>query len=553
LKKQSFLHGSVILVLAAFTVKLIGAVFRIPLTNMLGGTGMGIFSCAYGVFLPVYAVSVTGLPVAVAKMVAESSAAGDFRRVRSIFSVSLRSFSLLGGVCTIAVMLLSYPICNFVIGLPSATPAVIAIAPSLYSGCICAVYRGYYEGLRNMYPTALSQVAEAVSKLFFGLGAALAVFRMAEHSPETLKALMTAFGFSPDFSVSLATFTATVSVFGVTLSTLVGTAFLVLRKKLGGDGIPYTVSGRKSPDNNEILRELMKTAVPIASGSLVTTLTSLVDLVTITNAVQRAAVSAPSHFAWLGLAEKDLGSFFYGSFNGLAITVFNLVPSLTNMFGKGVIPSIAEAHSSGDTKKLCQSAESAFAATAFIAIPAGLGISVLAPEILGFLFSSRESEILIAAESMRWLGLAVIPVALTFPVFSVLQAVGRADIPVKAMIVGVAVKFVGNFILVPIPEINITGAGISTLICYIAVLIAAIIPLKRHIKAKIRLVRSVLHSLAGGISCAVTAFCIHTPLENLLGGGISLPLTVISSGCIHLIFTLLIVHFAKTSPKYKKI
>lgn len=553
MKKQSFLYGSVILMLSALVVKAIGAVFRIPLTNMLGGTGMGIFSCAYGFFLPVYAVSVTGLPVAIAKMVAESSVKEDYIRVRRIFSVSLRVFSLSGLLFTTLIILLSDPICSLWIGIPDAAPAVRAIAPSVFLGCICAVYRGYYEGLRNMYPTALSQVAEALAKLVIGLGSVLMILRLSENSPEAISISMQLCGFTGNPEESLIPFCATAAVFGVTLSSLVGTLFLVLRKKLGGDGISYSMLGKGTElSEKTILSELMKTAVPIALGSLVTTLTSLIDLLTVTRCVKSAVLSSPADFSVYGLSPDETAGFLYGSFNGLAITVFNLVPSLTNMFGKGAIPSVSEAYFSRNREKLADSVTSAISATAFLAIPAGLGIYVLSPQILRFLFSSRTDEILAATESMRWLGLAVIPVALTFPVFSVFQAVGRADIPLKAMLAGVVTKLIGNILLVPVPEINIAGAGISTLFCYSEVLAISLFLLFRVIPTHLPLLRRILPSAVGGAACAVTAHFLCPALSSKLPEALAIVISVAISGCIHLIFTLLIVHFAKTSTKYKK-
>ena len=107
MRKKSFVYNSAILIISAMIVKLIGAFFKIPLTNILGGNGMAYFSCAYSIFMPVYAISVTGLPVAVAKLVSESNAKNDYYGISEIKSVSIRLFSTIGFIFTFIVILLS--------------------------------------------------------------------------------------------------------------------------------------------------------------------------------------------------------------------------------------------------------------------------------------------------------------------------------------------------------------------------------------------------------------------------------------------------------------
>ena len=157
------------LLVSALVTKIIGAIFKLPLTNLLGGSGMGYFSCAYGLFLPVYALSITGLTTAVAKLTAERSALEDYAGVRRILRLSLYCFTLIGLLGTGAILLLAKPFCRYVAENPDAYLSVLVLAPAILLGCISAVFRGYYEGLRTMYPTALSQLAEALAKLLFGL------------------------------------------------------------------------------------------------------------------------------------------------------------------------------------------------------------------------------------------------------------------------------------------------------------------------------------------------------------------------------------------------
>ena len=168
-RKQSFWKGSALLLASAMTAKLLGACFKIPLTNVLGGTGMGYFSTAYGLLLPVYALSVTGLSAAVAQTVSRAAALEHWSEVRRIHHAARLACGALGLLLSLCMFLLAEPFATQIAAQPHALFSLLAIAPAALFGCLTAVERGYWEGLQNMTPTALSQALEAVAKLGFGL------------------------------------------------------------------------------------------------------------------------------------------------------------------------------------------------------------------------------------------------------------------------------------------------------------------------------------------------------------------------------------------------
>ena len=162
MKKQTLLKGSVILLTSAVVAKVLGAFFKIPLTNQLGGVGMGYFSCAYGLFLPIYALSVTGLSAAVAGTVAHHSALEDWRTVRRIRRIARLLFAGLGLLLTMVMLAGAKPFAELLAGEPDAWVCMAFMAPSAFFGCVTAVERGYYEGLQNMYPTGISQAVDCL-------------------------------------------------------------------------------------------------------------------------------------------------------------------------------------------------------------------------------------------------------------------------------------------------------------------------------------------------------------------------------------------------------
>lgn len=547
MKKQSFIFSSAILIFSAVAAKLIGALFRIPLANMLGGTGMGYFSSAYSIFLTIYALSVTGLPTAVAKLTAENNAFGRYGNVRRIKTVSLAFFAVTGIVFTAVLLLAAYPFCRFT-NVMGAVPSVIMIAPSVLFGCIMSVYRGYYEGLRNMFPTAVSQIAEGIFKLCTGL--ALCVYVL--DNPEKFASVCDFFGYDDILPVA-----AAAAVLGVTVSTAAGTLFLFLRDKLKGDGITREMLASPSARNcvdgqGDIISDLLKIALPVAAGALVTNLTSLVDLITITRSLDKAFTHVPDYISGMsGISDiTELSNFLFGCYTGLAITVFNLVPSFTNMFGKGIFPSITEAYAEKDTEKIQACSEKALLSTALIAVPSGMGICVLSGQILQFLFPSKVLETHSCTAPLSVLGIGVIFLCLSSTFFSIFQSAGKPQLPVKIMLVGVAVKLAANLMLVPVPQLNITGAAVSTLLCYAVICTLSMYYLIRFDCIKKRRLLVILCKICySSVMCISAASITENMLKNTLTPSVVLLFSIFTGVIIYIFCICLLGIFTKSTIK----
>lgn len=547
MKKQTFIFSSAILIFSAVVTKVIGALFRIPLANMLGGTGMGYFSGAYGIFMAVYALSVTGLPTAVAKLVAENSSLGHYANIKKIKSSAVFFFGATGLGFTILLTVAAYPFCILTIGM-KALPSVLMIAPSIFLCCITSVYRGYYEGLRNMFPTAVSQIIEGVFKLCAGLAFCIYVL----NNPEKFDGVCAFFD-----NCDIASVAAAASILGITISSAAGTLFLIIRDKLWGDGITTSqISSsdtiNKTDNTRTIITKLLEIALPVAAGALVTNLTSLIDLVTVTRSLEKSVAENPQYFAEIAKTDNIslIPNFLFGSFTGLAVTVFNLVPSFTNMFGKGILPSLSESFTAKDSTLIIQNTEKALLSTAIIAVPSGFGIFALSEKILGFLFASKPIEASLCVNSMAILGIAVIFLCISSTAFSVLQAGGKPQLPVNIMLAGVAIKLIGNLVLVPMPKLNIAGAAISTLLCYIVICITAVyymIKITRISGAKFFV--NLFKLCYCSVICAVSAKITEKILSNALDTSFVLFISIFIGVIFYIITAFLLGIFTKSTLK----
>lgn len=526
MKKQSLMTGTAVLLVSAVITKVLGALFKLPLTDLLGGTGMGYFGSAYGLFLMIYALSASGMSAAVASLTAAAAARGEYRTVRRLKSVALLLFSSIGILGTAAMLLGAKPFCDSVAENPDAYCSVLVLAPSLLLSCIAAVYRGYYEGLRCMTPTAVSQLIEAAVRFFCGLWLCRSTLENGEAVLSVLPA-----------GTTLTAAASAAAIAGVTLSSLAGLLLLAGMDLLCGDGLTrrMVADAPSSAPRRIVIGELFGILVPVALGALAANLTSLIDLATGIRGLTAAIAKAPDRFVLCDMGTPaDTANFLFGCFTGLSVTVFNLVPSVTNMLGKSALPAVAAAYAGRDMRPLTRDSVAVLETTAVLSVPAGLGIAFLSRCILLFLFPHRALEACMAAPSLMWLGLGVGALCISSTLFSMLQAIGKPKTPVVLMLIGVAVKLVGNLILVPIPSLHIAGAGISTTLCYTVIAVLALRAYARETGIRLPLVRLFLPPAYAGLMCAMSAVLVQSLLAAHLGR-LSLPAAVLCGGAVYLI------------------
>ncbi len=535
MKKQGFLQCSAILIASVIISKFIGALFKIPLTNLIGGVGMGYFAGAYGLFLPIYAVFVTGLSSASARMTAECAVLYGSDGGKKVKKYSLFGFSVAGVVGTVLILLLARPFSVYVLENEDVYLSVLIIAPSVFFSCITAAYRGCREGMQNMYPTAISQITEGIFKLAGGLLLCMYVLRKKEYF------LYMFSGICDDINA----IAAAAAIAGVTLSSFAGMVYMIIddvfsKKPQYNEGY---LDKKSMTDGKKILVSLIKIAIPVALSSLLTNLTSMVDLATIMRYVNKSVEKFPDYYMERYSFIKEIGTenfaaFVYGSFNGMAITIFNLVPSITNMFGKGVLPSITDAWVKKDMNQLEKNAVSALKITSSVAVPAGLGICITAKEILTFLFPSSCDEVVLASESLIFLAPAVIFLSLSFPLFCMFQAIGKENYPVKIMICGVIVKLAGNIILVRIPQLNASGAALSTLLCYAVIFIVSYSGFKKYSGLRMDFISTFGVPFYAGILCMASAWVGKCTVARFADNNVVILMTAVISGAVIYIFSI---------------
>ena len=524
-KKQSLLNGALVLVVATAFVEIIGLIYKIPLTELIGTLGRGYTGTAYNIYIPIHNLALAGLPVAISKLVSQSVAQGRYNDVKKIFKVAFRLFVVAGVIGTVILLAMAYPYAVSMDNIASL-PSIIMIAPAVFLCCVMATYRGYYSGLRNQTPTALSQMCEVLGKLVFGLGCAFAVQQYGISAFEKgLPVFGTECATMEDAILALAPYASAASIFGVTMGAACSLLFLVIRHKTVGDKITddELKASPESKTGKEIAKMLGAIAVPVVISTLVMNITNLIDSWSIQARLQTAINGGLStieemYASALSLAGKmsntQLKSYIYGAYE-IALDFRNLVPTITTTLGSSAIPILSEAWTVKNKLMLRSSIESVVRVTMLISLPAGMGMAILSEQLQQLVYGSS-SSMSISAHVMAVYGSFTFIMAISQPLINMLQAIGRVDITMKSVSIAAVAKVVINFILVGIPSININGAIIGTFCFYLIVVSVNLTALMKETGVKFNFKSVFFKPLFCAALCAVAAWAFTGIADKLL-------------------------------------
>ena len=475
---MGFLGGAALLTAAVAVSKLLGALYKIPLGNLLDKEGMAHFYAAYNIYNLLLVLSTAGLPLALSRLVSRAAAQGRRNAQRRIFQTALALLAVIGAVCS-AVMCLFPQVLSGLLHDSLAAPAIRVLGPAVLFVCLTSAIRGYTQGLGDMTPTAVSQMTESAGKLVIGLALCLLLLRR-----------------GADASLCAAGAIAGVTA-GSLLSLTVLAVFLLRRRE-------RVAAFDRPPARREILRELLTAGIPITLGAAGMSLITLLDQALVMSTLQNT----------LGYTEAA-ASALYGEYT-FGMTLFVLPPSFIYPVTVSLVPDIADALARGDRAAAGRSTAAALKLTTLVALPAGAGLSVLAGPILHLLYPAVPDTAEAAAYHLTFLGLACIFVCLMVATNGVLQAYGKEYIPVFTLLCGGVLKIVTNYLMVGDPATNVRGAPVSTLYCYALIVVLNLIAIARcvperpaylHLFAKPLLITAVM-ALAARSSYGVLVRCL---------------------------------------------
>ena len=524
--------------------KVMGLVFKLALTNLLGGTGMAYYQSVYAVFTPVYAVAICGIPSALAIMTAENFALERFKNARKIRRTALWAFTLIGLFASVMIAAFSGLISQGLLGSENMRPGLVAVAPTVLFCCIISVYRGYAEGLCDMVPTAVSEIIETLFKLILGLLFAFLAYKHAKGIYDTPTTL---------------SLTAAASILGVSISSLFACIYLAVRLKIKGDGITNAQLNKDvcTDSTKHILKELAHYALPIAMTAAISTLINTIDLLTVPSMLkflQGRGMLDMTILNGSGISEKDTADFIYGSFTALALTVTGMIPGFTAMLGKPALPAVSKAKACGDKASLKKGLDDIFMLSSIIAFPASFMMTAFSGEILKFLFPSRGFEVAVSVLPFQVLSEGLVFGCFLPPLFALLQAAGKPSSCVRIMLISCLVKLIGNLTLMQIPGFGITGAAAALVLADMAAFFIAIFTLKGCTGVSADTKRCIISPAFAALLCTAGARLCYDKLNQLFSGSkyrFCLLISLIIGSIIY-IFSLYLLNIMPKNNKFQK-
>lgn len=480
-RKQGFLQGAAILTLGAILAKVIGALFKIPLTRFITTEGAGHFNVAYNIYIVLLNVSSTGLPVAVSRLISEANTLGRRRQVQAIHRISVLLFLSIGLICGGA-MLFGAPAIAGWMRDPDAVYAIAVLAPAALFVSVCSAFRGYFQGQQFMTPTAVAQVLEAMSKLFIGLAAVWLAIRAGWGYPMAAGA----------------------SISGVTVGSVLGCLYFVSQYRRHRLRLTPEEAAEAIPSGWQTAGQIVRLAVPITIGA-----TGLQIFIALSGRII------------LGRLQDALGyslaqaSSLYGIYS-MAQTLYMLPSALVQPLTVSIIPAVTEALALGDPEEARRKGESAIRIAGLIAIPAGVGLGVLSTPIQRLLYGYDPETLSIAGPTLSILGVAASLYCFVLVTNAILQANGKPGHPIYATVAGGLANLAVCWLLVGHPRIHIYGAALGTVAYCLVTVLVNLISIRCTVSSPPRFLRQIHKTLLSAAIMGIATLALYRFIPNVI-------------------------------------
>lgn len=501
-RKQNYLSGAAILAVTAALTKIIGLIYKYPILNILGDAGTAHFDVTYRVYNLLLTVSTAGIPVALSRLIAAANATNRNNQVRKYFRVGMLAFVIIGAICSAVMVFFPNQIASMM-GDPGAAPGIAVLGPGVLFVCIISVYRGYSQGFQNMIPTAISQIIEVVAKAIIGIAIALWLSRLHYDSP----------------AISAG------AIMGVTIGLGISIPVLMLEKRRSDRSRRKLDYSDRTLSSGDTLREIMTIGIPVTLSASILNIISLIDTKIIWSRLQHGA----------GF-DYSMAEVLYGVY-AKSFNITNIPSAIIVSLTVSIVPVIAAAVATKNIRQSKAVMESSLRVTNLFAMPCAVGIAVMAYPIFNVFFpkSNGAGPVILAI-----LGVSSYFICVQLVLNAILQANGHERLALISLPIGGIVMIIIDYILVSNPDINIYGAPVGTLFCYIAIMIVDMLFIRSRIKGCPNFFKAAIRPLICAGVMGVTVWAIYGIVSRLAGNLVSLILGVGSGVVVYFVMVIAI-------------
>ncbi|WDL96187.1 stage V sporulation protein B [Alicyclobacillus sp. ALC3] len=461
--ERSFLRGAVVLIAASLVTRIMGFVYRIFLTRIIGAQGIGLFQIVFPLLSLVLTFVTAGLPVAISKLVAEALVQQDRVRVQRILRVSTGVIGTMTVIFTLLMWLMRGFVSSHWLTDPRAYPTYLAMIPIVSIIAVSSVYRGYFQGLQDMAPPAWASILEQTVRI-------LSVWVLAAYFVR--------------FSLAYA---AAGAMVGMLLGELAGMVFLIVAYRRRGR-ISYVLPNapaRSLETVRQTLRAITKIAAPVTGSRLIWSLIYAIEPILVTRSL------------WLAGVAKDTSTALYGQYGGMALPLLVFPTVITGSLAVNLVPSVSEAMA-GETRNDRQvriRVDQSWRVTAIVGFPTSIVLTLFATPLCAMIY--REPSVGPILALMAPVGFLLY---LQAPFAGILQGLDKAGLAMVNSIAGGVVRLGLIYVLASQPHLGIYGVAIATSISVVLTAVLHFIGIVHYVGFPIRLIDTLKIAVASLIS-----------------------------------------------------
>ena len=507
-KKSSVIVQGTILAFASIIVRMIGLLYRIPLTRIIGDEAVGLYSMAFELYNIALLLSSYSLPLAVSKLVSAREHRGEYRNSGKVFRVALAFGFVVGGLATLLVYFGADAYAAFN-SEPNLAIPIRVLAPTIFVFSLMGVIRGYFQGHSNMVPTAVSQIIEQVVNAAVSIGAAVYMVKRYAGS-DKLSGYAAAGGTYGTFFGALA---AAVTLFII---------YLVNRPLIRSF---YRLDdGSAKESTGHVLHAVILTVIPVVLSQTVYQISGILD-----QNIWNLCMSLK------GTYYDDIKSTWYGIYSGKYKVLYNVPIAVASALGTAIVPNIVGDYNNGNLDKVRRDVSSSIKFNMIIAFPCAFGLAFLGGPIMQLVFGDYSE---LSAEVMNFGGIAVVFFALSTMTNGVLQGINRMRIPVIHSAIALVLHLILLVVLLRFTDLNLMALVIANIFFALVVCILNWRSVSRLLGYKQEINATFLIPAVSAVNMGIVSALFQKDLAKWIDGRIATVLSVILAVMIY--FVLLI-------------
>ncbi len=433
-REENILAQASILMVAGIVTRIIGVLYRSPVTSIIGDEGNGYYSIAVNIYTMVLLISSYSIPMAVSKVVSGKLALKQYKEAHKVFVCALIYVTIVGFI-GMSVAFFGAPLLISE-NQSNAIPVLRVLAPAIFFSGFLGVFRGYFQAHGSMLPTSLSQIVEQIINAIISIGAAVLFIRL----------------FADNDEEKIPVFGAMGSAAGIVAGVVTGLIFMLILYMINRPYFRKRCRRDKSEtvsSTGTVFKIIFFMVTPVILSTFVYNISTVIDQTLFIDVMDFKGVN------------NRLAASLYGVFSGKYWVLINVPVALANSMSTAMIPAVSGSYALKDLKKCRQKVNEAIHFTMMLSIPCAVGLAVLAEPVMQMLFPQPET-IRLAIALLRFGAVSVVTYSLSTVTNGVLQGIGKVNIPLRNAAVSLLLHMMVLAPLLYFTDLNLYALVIAT-------------------------------------------------------------------------------------------